>query len=94
MELNFTRQYKNPLFYWKCKYYAAVGYIFLKKYFKTIKDKICMIKMKSHIFKEDGIHYYLEVSIGKRKFIIDNSLFFFFRIFKITRIKMTTLFSR
>ena len=31
-----------------------------------------MVKMKSHIFKEDGIHYYLEVSIGKRKFIIDN----------------------
>ena len=34
--------------------------------------KIFMVKMKSHIFKEYGIHYYLEVSIGKCKFIIDN----------------------
>ena len=72
MEFNFTPQHKNPLFYWKCKQYAAVGYIFLKGYFKTIKDKKCMVKMKSHIFKEDGIHYYLEVSIGEHKFIIDN----------------------
>ena len=72
MELKFTPQHRNPLFYWKCKEYAAVGCIFLKDYFKTIKDSRCIVKMKSHIFKEDGIHYYLEVSIGEHKFIIDN----------------------
>lgn len=72
MELNFTPQYKHPLFHWKCAEFASVGFMVLRDYFKTIKDKKYSVKMKSHTFKGETTHYYLEVSIYNRKFIIDN----------------------
>ena len=77
-DIKFTTGYKHPLFQSRCTEYAAVGYIFLKDYLKTITDEEYIIKMKSYYLGNDGddrydpLHYYLEIKIGNQLIVIDN----------------------